>query len=47
MILLLVVDVTPWVELLFPLWILFLSVDTLVESFRDTKPREPGEPRGC
>jgi hypothetical protein len=32
LILLLVVDVTPWVELLFPLWILLLSLDTLVAS---------------
>jgi hypothetical protein len=34
LVLLLVVGVTPWVELLFPLWILLLSVDTLAESFR-------------
>jgi hypothetical protein len=32
LILLLVIDVTPWVELLFPLWILLLSLDTLVAS---------------
>jgi hypothetical protein len=30
LILLLAIDVTPWVELLFPLWILLLSLDTLV-----------------
>jgi len=29
-----VIDVTPWVELLFPLWILLVSLDTLVTSFR-------------
>ena len=34
LILLLAVAVTPWVELLFPLWILLLSIDTLVVSFR-------------
>lgn len=34
LVLLLVVGVTPWVELLFPLWILLLSVDTLAEGFR-------------
>jgi hypothetical protein len=28
------VSVTPWVELLFPLWILFVSVDTLAQSLR-------------
>jgi hypothetical protein len=33
LVLLLVIDVTPWVELLFPLWILLVSIDTLVESF--------------
>jgi hypothetical protein len=32
LILLLAIDVTPWVELLFPLWILLLSLDTLVAS---------------
>ena len=37
LILLLVIDVTPWVELLFPLWILLLSLDTLVENF-GTRP---------
>src|SRR4030095_9462596 len=34
LILLLVIDVTPWVALLFPLWILLVSLDTLVTSFR-------------
>lgn len=32
--LLFVIDVTPWVELLFPFWIFLLSLDTLVASFR-------------
>ena len=34
LILLLVIDVTPWVELLFPLWILLVSLDTLIMSLR-------------
>jgi hypothetical protein len=34
LILLLVIDLTPWVQVLFPLWILLLSIDTLIESFR-------------
>ena len=34
LVLLLTIDVTPWVELLFPIWILLLSVDTLAESFK-------------
>ena len=34
LVLLLAIDVTPWVELLFPIWILLLSVDTLAESLR-------------
>jgi hypothetical protein len=33
-ILLVAVSVTPWVELLFPLWILLVSVDTLAVSLR-------------
>jgi hypothetical protein len=32
LVLLLVIDVTPWVELLFPFWIFLVSVDTLVEN---------------
>jgi hypothetical protein len=32
LVLLLVIDITPWVELLFPLWIFLVSVDTLLES---------------
>jgi hypothetical protein len=38
LVLLLVIDVTPWVELLFPCWILLLSLDTLVESL-GARPR--------
>jgi hypothetical protein len=34
LVLLLVIGVTPWVELLFPLWILLLSVDTLAVNLR-------------
>src|SRR5262245_6799730 len=34
LILLLVIDITPWVELLFPLWIFLVSVDTLVLRLR-------------
>jgi hypothetical protein len=34
LVLLLAIDVTPWVELLFPIWILLLSVDILAESLR-------------
>jgi hypothetical protein len=43
LILLLVIDVTPWVELLFPLWILLVSLDTLVTSLRGgtTERRAP------
>jgi len=37
LILLLVIDVTRWVELLFPFWILLLSLDTLIESFGGTR----------
>lgn len=33
LILLLVIDITPWVELLFPLWILLVSIDTLFENY--------------
>ena len=36
-VLLLVIDVTPWVELLFPLWVLLLSLDTLAQSFAGTQ----------
>lgn len=43
LVLLLVIDVTPWVELLFPLWILLLSLDTLVASLgrRETERLAP------
>ena len=34
LVLFLAIGITPWVELLVPLWILLLSVDTLAESFR-------------
>jgi hypothetical protein len=34
LVLLLAIDVTPWVELLFPIWILLLSADTLAKSLR-------------
>jgi hypothetical protein len=34
LVLLLAVSVTPWVELLFPLWILLVSVDTLAANLR-------------
>ena len=34
LVLLLAIGVTPWVRVLFPLWILLLSLDTLVESLR-------------
>lgn len=43
-VLLLAIDVTPWVELLFPLWILILSVDTLAESFRRGRVAEAPPP---
>jgi len=45
LVLLLAVSVTPWVELLFPVWILLVSVDTLVANFRSRHAAgEPGEP---
>ncbi len=34
LVLFLAIGMTPWVRLLFPLWILLLSLDTLVESLR-------------
>jgi hypothetical protein len=33
-VLLVAVSVTPWVELLFPVWIFLVSVDTLAEKLR-------------
>ena len=44
LVLLLVIDVTRWVELLFPFWILLLSLDTLVEGMRG--PAKTGFPSG-
>jgi hypothetical protein len=41
-VLLLAIDITPWVRLLFPLWILLLSLDTLVESLG--RRRAEGDP---
>ena len=40
--LLLAIGITSWVRLLFPLWILLLSLDILARSFRDR--REAGNP---
>ena len=40
--LLLAIGITPWVRLLFPLWILILSLDTFVESLR--RRRAEGDP---
>jgi hypothetical protein len=44
LVLFLVIEVTPWVELLFPLWIFLLSLDTLGASFgrRRTESAGPG-----
>jgi hypothetical protein len=42
MILLLVIEVTPWVELLFPFWILLVSFDTLVASFTGRRKGDTG-----
>ncbi len=42
LVLLLAIGITPWVRLLFPLWILILSLDTLVESLRGRRAeRDP------
>jgi len=41
-VLLLAIGITPWVRLLFPLWILILSLDTFVESLR--RRRAEGDP---
>jgi len=38
LVLLITVGLTPWVELLFPLWILLLSVDILIKSVRESGP---------
>jgi len=37
LVLLLAIGATPWVELLFPLWVLLLSLDTLIENFRSSR----------
>ena len=42
LVLLLAIGITPWVRLLFPLWILILSLDTFVESLRGR--RAEGDP---
>ena len=40
--LVLVANAVPWVELLFPAWVLFLSVDLLIRTFADPNPsRDP------
>jgi len=41
-VLLVAIGITPWVRLLFPLWILTRSLDTLVESLRGR--RAGGDP---
>ena len=40
-VLLITIGITPWVTLLFPAWILLLSVDTLITNMRAPR-REPG-----
>ena len=45
-VLLLAIGITPWVRLLFPLWILLLSLDTLVESLGGA-PRRGGPAEQC
>jgi len=45
-VLLLAIGITPWVRLLFPLWILLLSLDTLVESLGGA-PRRAGPAEQC
>jgi len=45
LVLLLVIDVTPWVELLFPFWILLLSLDTLVKSLTERRAEGDAPPR--
>jgi len=42
LVLLLAIGITPWVRLLFPLWILILSLDTFVESLKGR--RAEGDP---
>jgi hypothetical protein len=38
------IGITPWVELLFPLWILALSLDILLPGFRASSAQRPAEP---
>jgi len=45
LVLLVAIGVTPWVRLLFPLWILILSLDTLVESLRGRRAGGDGVDR--
>ena len=44
LVLLVAVGITPWVELLFPLWILALSLDILWASFRASSAERLVEP---
>ncbi len=46
-VLLVTIGITPWVTLLFPLWILLFSIDTLITNMRSPRPA-PGiaEPPG-
>lgn len=44
LVLLIGIGITPWVELLFPLWILALSLDILSADFRATSAQRPPEP---
>jgi len=38
LVLLLAIEIPPWAELLFPLWVLLLSAEILVESFKEKRP---------
>ncbi|HEY2264497.1 MAG TPA: hypothetical protein VGI96_17875 [Streptosporangiaceae bacterium] len=44
LVLLVGIGITPWVELLFPLWILALSLDILSAGFRASSAQRPAEP---
>ncbi|HEX6525785.1 MAG TPA: hypothetical protein VF070_38090 [Streptosporangiaceae bacterium] len=44
LVLLVGIGITPWVELLFPLWILALSLDILSAGFRASPAQRPAEP---
>jgi hypothetical protein len=44
LVLLVGIGITPWVELLFPLWILALSLDILSAGFRASPAQPPAEP---